>query len=650
MHDLTPGEERHGPSRAVLPGTWFFRYSQWLVARRPGFRALAWAAVVNFVLFGLFLAFATPMYETNDDLMMQLIASGFYTGHPDPHLVFTNVIIGWVLRFLYGTWTGCNWYLGYLLVAHYAALTAVAFLVVSRRGGWLFTMLYLGFFLIVETHLLLRLQFTTTAFLVGTAGLLLLVDALQPGHPADGPRLITGLAFWGLMCLIREPVALLLAAVACPFVVERLGLTQWRRLLATVLAFVAIFLVLHETNSWVYQRDPAWAEFSNYNRVRGEIQITELSAYLPQADSAVGWSKNDGWMFSEFYFPDPDVYAGANRMHLLLDKLKTLARHEPMAWWSFSTASLYLPKVFQHDAGILMQLAILNALWCLFAAGTLRRRFLVTLLISYALYVVFCFHLQTTARLPERVAYNIPLFVHAICLYWATGFYLAVTTKRSGPPGVVVDRLRRSMKLRGMASLAGSVWTGWAQRLLRYRRALTFVLVPAWVVLYLTSLSGLAENLWLENTSNRNLEGISRKILEPIRTLLPAQQTPLLIAMPLDSTLEQCLCFYPSVKSIPFSMVPYGWITHSPLFYQILERNRLRPYSRSLVDRPDVFFLMETRWLRPLRIFYSEHYGLDIRFDMVLNTDGMPPFKNCRLYLYQAHSVRAKTPPATAPR
>jgi hypothetical protein len=169
-----------------------------LAGQRGGFQALLWASVVNLILFGLFLTCATSVYETNDDLMMQMIASGFHTGHPDEHLVFTDVLIGWALRFLYGAWTGCNWYLIYLLAVHYAVLTAIAFLVVSRRGGWLFTLLYVGFFLIVETRILLYLQFTTTAFLAGTAGLLLLVDGLRPRHPAHWPRVTAGIAFVGL--------------------------------------------------------------------------------------------------------------------------------------------------------------------------------------------------------------------------------------------------------------------------------------------------------------------------------------------------------------------------------------------------------------------------------------------------------------------
>jgi hypothetical protein len=598
------------------------------MGRRDGFQALIWAAVVNLILFGLFLTFATPVYETNDDLMMQRIASGFHTGHPDEHLVFTNVIIGWALRFFYGIWAGRNWYLIYLLAVHYVALTAIAFLVVSRRGGWRFTLLYAGFFLIVETRILLYLQFTTTAFLAGTAGVLLLVDGLRPGQAMHWLKVIAGFAFAGLMCLIREPAALLLAVIAGPFLLERLGLAGWRRLLGTILAFAAIILALHGIDRWAYQRNPSWAGFSEYNRMRGEIHLSALARFIPQGAPAVGWSENDGWMFSKFYFSDPEVYAGVPKMRLFSDKLKALARAGPEPAWRFSASFLFLPFIFLRDASTLMMLAILNAMWCVFAAGAFRRRCLATLLVSYGLLVLLGFYLLSTARLPERVSYNIPLFIHAICLYWATGFHnLPVVMTRPDRLAVFLAPLWRAKTLR-LAAL---------------------VLIPIWATLYLFSLSELAQSLWSANASNRNLERISHKILRPLRTLMPAQKTPILIALPHDSVLEQSLFFHPSAGKLPFILVPYGWISHSPLFNQILEQHRLRPYSLSLVDRPDVFFLMEPRWLEPLRIFYREHYGLDVRFDMVLNTDAMPQFEDCRLHLYQAHAAGSAAPMGTTP-
>jgi len=422
MPDLSAAGTQQSLARRILSGVWFTNRPRGPNDWRTGLQVLWLGAFINLILFSLFLVFITPVYETNDDLTMQLIASGFYTGDPDAHLVFTNILIGWVLRFFYASWAGCNWYLIYILLVHYAAFTAIAFVVMSRWFSWLSAWLYVGFVLLVEPHILLNLQFTTTAFLAGTAGLLLLVDGLQPGQPAHWPKTVAGVALVGLMGLVREPVALLLAAVAGPFLLERFGPAGWPRLLGAALTCMGLLLLLHGINYWAYQRDPAWAEFSEYNRMRGEIHDTPLEKFIPQAASAVGWSQNDGWMFSKQYFPDPDVHAGLPRMRFLLAKLRVLARDDPASSWSFPSGLLFLPKMFGHDAGILMKLAILNAVGCLFAAGIFRHRCLVTLLISYGLLVVLGVYLLKTARLPERVSYNISLFVNAICLYWASGF------------------------------------------------------------------------------------------------------------------------------------------------------------------------------------------------------------------------------------
>jgi hypothetical protein len=183
---------------------------------------------------------------------------------------------------------------------------------------------------------------------------------------------------------------------------------------------------------------------------------------------------------------------------------------------------------------------------------------------------------------------------------------------------------------------------------MQYRRAFMLVLVLIWAAAYLFNVSRLAESLWSANASNRDLERTSRKIIGSVRTLLPGQSQPLLIALPADSVLERSLIFHPAAQQVPFALVPCGWMTHSPLFSQILERHHLQPYSLSLVDRPDVFFLMQLRWREPLKIFYREHYGLKIRMDMVLDTDAMPQFEDCQLHLYQAHVVGGKSSPAAA--
>jgi hypothetical protein len=592
--------------------------SRTLAARGDGLKALGLAALLNAFLFSLFFAFATPCYETNDDLSMQMIASGFYTGQPSEYLVFTNFLIGWPLRLLYGLSPGCNWYFAYLVTVHYAALTAIAFVVLSRRPGWPFGLLYVGFFLVVETRILLELQFTTTAFLAGTAGLLLVVDGLQRGRAPRWSLIIAGFAFTALIVMIREPVAPLLVLIALPFLIERLGLAGWRRLLGIGLVCAALFLALQGINRWYYVRDPAWAEYLEYNNLRGKIHRTALNARIQEAGPVAGWSQNDTYMFDNWYFAEPDVYGSISKMRLLVDKLQRLSEHKQVSR-GLSRRYLWLPKVWGADAGLLMNLAMVSGAWCLFVAGSQRRRCFWALLASYGLFMLLSVYLLSTARLPQRVSYNMPLFLHVICLYWASGFHM-LRGAVSGPR--LFKRFLPTFTRPGVL------------------RSATLGLVLGCAVLYVSFMYDLGESVWYANATNRRLKVMSRTIFELVRTLLPTGHKPILVPLPYDSLLEQSVFFYPQTEKFPFSLVPsYGWLTHSPVFRQNLDEHQLRPYSLSLVDRRDVFFLMERRWIGPLQTFYREHYGLEIRFDMVLNTDEMPEYRDCCLYLYQAHVV-----------
>ena len=515
---------------------------------------------------------------------MQWIASGVYTGQPSGNLVFSNVLIGWTIRGLYGLWGGCNWYFIYLLTVHYCSLTVIAFLALRRRSHWSFVLLYAGFFLVVESRVLLELQFTTTAFVAGTAGMLLLVDGLQPGKPVRWLEVIAGGLFTALMGMIREPVAPLLALMALPFLLERFGLNAWRRLLTAGLVCVALFLALHGVNRWNYQRDPAWAEFLEYNRINGWIRARAMKTSIPQAAPAVGWSENDAWIFDRWYFFDPEVYGSLSKMRRLLDELQNIPRSHPYAG-RYALFCFQLPKVLGSDAGALLKLALLNAALCLFFAGTQRMRCFVGLVGIYGMFVLLAFCLLNRAYLPQRVAYTMPLFMHAVCLYWASGFW-------SAP--------RRSWMVQ--ASFFGS-------RLATFLRFGVLALIPLWAILYAVLLVAWTRDLWIMNGATVYLKNeVSPKIFDPLRSLLPAGKKPVIIPVSFNtpSQLEDCLFFH-AAEDLPFTLLPYGWLIQSPLFHQTLNQHRLNPYSVSLVDRPDVFFSMGPTWVQPLRACLKTH-------------------------------------------
>ena len=46
--------------------------------------------LINFLLFLLFISFVSAKYESNDDISMEGIASGEYTGTPNEYLIYIS--------------------------------------------------------------------------------------------------------------------------------------------------------------------------------------------------------------------------------------------------------------------------------------------------------------------------------------------------------------------------------------------------------------------------------------------------------------------------------------------------------------------------------------------------------------------------------
>src|SRR5688500_1995124 len=135
---------------------------------------LRFAALTVILVFGLVFAIFEPGFDTNDDAVMNMIVAGKGYGlAPDEHMVFTNVLIGFVLKYLYTVFPSVPWYGGYLLAVHYVVQVTMLYCVVRTRYTRLRLRLYLAYFAAAELYLLNNLQFTSTAFLAGQAGILL---------------------------------------------------------------------------------------------------------------------------------------------------------------------------------------------------------------------------------------------------------------------------------------------------------------------------------------------------------------------------------------------------------------------------------------------------------------------------------------------
>ena len=116
---------------------------QKILSNRYALFALVLIANIAYVAL---LASVLPIrYEENDDIMMAMIANGSYSGAPDYHLVYINVIYGYVLTLLYGWTSAVEWYTLSFMVLHVLSMSFLSYCILTtpnrarwEKGLWLF--------------------------------------------------------------------------------------------------------------------------------------------------------------------------------------------------------------------------------------------------------------------------------------------------------------------------------------------------------------------------------------------------------------------------------------------------------------------------------------------------------------------------------
>lgn len=217
----------------------------------------------NIVFFAV-LALTLPMgFEENDDVMMCMIANGTYSGAPDYHLVYINVLYGFVLAGLYSLTTAVEWYTLSFAVLHILSMSVLAYCVITtpKRARWE-RVLWLLILYVLWARIIVALQFTTTAGLICLAGCMLLL------RESKKARWI-GVLFVVVAALIRFMAAGLVGLLMAPIIVYTYRL-DWRKYMAIVVMLMAV-VGCRITNQMIYDRNPEWKYFRAYNQLRAQL-------------------------------------------------------------------------------------------------------------------------------------------------------------------------------------------------------------------------------------------------------------------------------------------------------------------------------------------------------------------------------------------
>ena len=362
-------------------------------------------ALVSLLAVSLLVWF-TPAYMVNDDLALAMFASGGYTGHPSPRLVFMGIVPGSVLWLLYTVTDSVPWYpvmLITLLVLANAFILTVAWRLRHQLGvaRWA-----LGVLAMATTFptMVLDLTFTSVAITVGVAALLgYCLTAFV--HRRMAWRLVAPVTFGLVTCAaLRSDALVAVLAVFAPTLALSAIRAPRRVTLAIAVGTLSI-VGLSSVADNSYSSRGSWPEYNEFNAVRGTLHGARSFELLmsnrddPATTAAlaeIGWAWEDLELFGQFFFDDPVVYSS--------DRMKRL--QEFVGEGDYRSSVREAIDTVTDGRSALLVIPILAALLSAMSLGW-RGRLYIGLQSTWAA-SVFVFT-AATQRFPDRIA--VPLFL-----------------------------------------------------------------------------------------------------------------------------------------------------------------------------------------------------------------------------------------------
>lgn len=528
------------------------------------------------------LAFLRPQYDTNDDTSMNLIAAGrAFVDHPDEHLVYTNVLIGFVLKWLYEAAPRTPWYGIYQLATLTAAAVATAYVLLRvsptlRQAG-----LVALFLLVAFLPSLALVQFTKTAFLVTLAGLLLL---LAPATSVPHRKRLAasfGVAFFVLGSLIRFEGMLMACLISLPAVLAsgiRLGRSARQAAVPLAIA-VLIAVALNFLNNAYYARDPEWKDFYSYNALRA--QFTDYRKYQTGAAGptfeAVGWQPVDLRMLEEWFFADPARYS--------LDTLRRIvaeAPRDPPAPF-YRVAYSLVAQCGQNDLLLRLALASIAA-----AALTTGRRWLFLPPVLFGVAFGIGVALSKWYWITPRVAFSLLSGVLAV-----TGLRPERDISATGTIGALVRKA-----VVGAAAVAAVGLSAW-------------------------SLIGLARI----DTRCRQQNALKASLVDR----LEPRPDQLFLCWSDRFPFEYLVTPLADLDGLrDFRCIGLSWLLPTPFTARRMEEFHVRDIYPAIWERPDVFLVASRRLIEMLGFYAMQHYDVRLKWRVVFDRDTLQVFQATR--------------------
>jgi hypothetical protein len=279
-----------------------------------------WVLLIELIIVILCINYS---YESNDDLAMNLLLSGAYTGEPTEYIIFINYLLAWIVKVLYELPYNVNWYNCILII--YASLVfffANSIIFIQNRGKYV---LYIsnGVLFLIFISLLSSMNFSKFA----AFGLSISIATLLFIKLTTNQKIIAAI-FFIIGSLIRFDLVILTSLYFLPSVIffYKIILKNKSILLISFLFISSFFL--NSIHNSIYYKNSQYADYIKNFNLRSKA-TTHDNKFFNLSDvknqfSNIGWSENDFNLISDFMWDLGDPVMNYEKLNMAVSNIERM--------------------------------------------------------------------------------------------------------------------------------------------------------------------------------------------------------------------------------------------------------------------------------------------------------------------------------------
>ena len=265
-----------------------------LLFKDIGYNPLIISILINCFLYLLLLLLTTPVYRSNDDIILNLTSAGFFGKEYTEFILFGNIILGKLLKLFYTISSQYNWYLLFLIFTQIVSHIVILYYLLMASNKYLTLFIYICLFSIFSINLFTEISFSGSS-LIALSGALLIIISILHKKIRNISDYILFFIFLILSLIIRKDTFSIFCYLFLIFPI--IYLKKWKELLIIFLLAIICNTALNALNKACYKNiDPLQLEyqkarvlFQDRNPVISEEELTKM-----------GWSKDDYALFASF--------------------------------------------------------------------------------------------------------------------------------------------------------------------------------------------------------------------------------------------------------------------------------------------------------------------------------------------------------------